>query len=79
MRSATKPKLRPRRKVSFPPRRQAKISVNTSLIAHSLSLPPMYLRPAVTLHGSAAGVTATFVTALVSMDSMNAFHHVVGI
>ena len=37
----------------------------------------MYLRPAVTLHGLAAGVTATFVTALVSMDCMNAFHHVV--
>ncbi len=27
----------------------------------------------------AAGVTATFVTALVSMDCMNEFHHVVGI
>ena len=39
----------------------------------------MYLRPAMTLHGLAAGVTATFVTALVSMDCMNAFHHVVGI
>ena len=39
----------------------------------------MYLRPAMTLHGLAAGVTTTFVTALVSMDRMNAFHHVVGI
>ena len=43
------------------------------------TLPPMYLRPAVTLHGSVAGVTATFVTALVSMDCINAFHHVVGV
>ena len=39
----------------------------------------MYLHPAMTLHGLAAGVTATFVTALVSMDCMNEFHHVVGI
>ena len=39
----------------------------------------MYLHPAMTLHGLAAGVTSTFVTALVSMDCMNAFHHVVGI
>ena len=68
MSSATQPKLRQRRQVSFPPRRQAKISVNTRLIAHSLSLPPMYLRPAMTLHGLAAGVTATLVSALVSMD-----------
>ena len=43
-------KLRPRRQISFPLRRQAKISVNTSLIAHSLSLPPMYLRPAMTFN-----------------------------
>ena len=39
----------------------------------------MYLHPAMTLNGLAAGVTATFVTALVSMDCMNEFHHVVGI
>ena len=39
----------------------------------------MYLRPTMTLRGSAAGVTATFVTAPVSMDCMSAFHHVVGI
>ena len=44
MRSATQPKLRTWRQICFPPRRKAKISVNTSLIAHSLSLPPMYLR-----------------------------------
>ncbi len=33
----------------------------------------MYLRPAMTLHGLAAGVTAAFVTGLVSMDCMNAW------
>ncbi len=35
----------------------------------------MYLHPTMTLHGLAAGVTATLVTALVSMACMNEFHH----
>ena len=58
-----------------------KISVNTSLIAHLLLTvtPSNVFRPAMTLHGLAAGVTATFVTALVPMDCMKAFHHVVGL